>query len=435
MRKDRVVMVAFLAASVLALAGPADADEPQRPLFEPGLDPAGFLPRARPAAVGMDEDALRALVRDAEASLTDAIIVIKDGKVVVERTFGRPRGAMSTMSVTKSIVGLAVGMLIADGRIRSLDEPLGTWFPEWKEGAKRKVTLRHVLTHTSALAHKTGARLLYSQPDRLKHARESPLRGAPGSFSYNNEAAQLLAGVIASAAGKPVDVFLRERLFEPLGIKDATWDRDQAGNVNTFADLSLSGRDLARIGQLMLSGGRHEGRELVPAAWIAEATKPARADLSWYGLLWWIVSDERIIEQVPAELAGLRRAGLANAHKLEVLNGRTFTHRDAYLLEVGALLDPAERAALVHIIQAMGLPIRIRAGRPVGYKADGWLGQYLVVYPAEKLVAVRLRRQSEGGDEAENLRYGFRAFSERVLETLRSRAHKATEISGRRAAR
>ncbi|HEY3356197.1 MAG TPA: serine hydrolase [Polyangia bacterium] len=406
----RTLSVLTLLGGIVARAHAA----PPAPLFEPGLAEEGFLARADPRTAGLDRGALEALIRDAEATRSDALIVIKDGRVVLERTFGRPTGLLPSMSVTKSIVSIAVGLLLHEGKISSVDAPLGTWFPEWRQGPRAKVTLRHVLTQTSGLQHGPGTRDLYPQNDRLRYARERQLAGMPGGrFDYNNDATQLLSGIIAAAAGKPVDAYLEERLFRPLGIH-VQWERDPAGNVHTFGDLAIGARDLARLGQLMLDDGAWHGRQLVPAAWIRESTRPARPDVPFYGYLWWVVPDGRQLRQDPGFVDTLRRAGFGGAAKLARLGDRAFTHREAYLLEAGALLEPAERAQLAGLITATGAPLKARVGAPVGFKADGWLGQYLVVIPGARLVALRMHRPIAGNGDDENQRYGFFSFSDRV---------------------
>jgi CubicO group peptidase (beta-lactamase class C family) len=409
-RAPNAVLLVALLGGIAARARAA----PPTPFFEPGLHEAFFLPRADARAVGLDPAALAALIHDAEATRSDALIVIKDGRVVVERTFGHAPGLLPSMSVTKSIVSLAVGLLLQEGKIPSLDASLATWFPEWRQDARARITLRHVLTQTSGLAHGPGTRDLYLHHDRLQYARERPLTGTSGAqFDYNNDATQLLAGVVAAAAGEPVDTYLDRKLFWPLGIH-VRWEHDPAGNVHTFGDRAIRARDLARLGQLLLDGGVDNGRRLLPADWIHASTQPARGDLPWYGHLWWIVPDGRELRQDPHFIQTLRRAGFSAAGKLAHLDARSFPHRDAYLLEAGALLEPGERAQLAGLIGASGAPLKIKLGPPAGFKADGWLGQYLVVIPAARIVAVRMHRPIAGNGDDENQRYGFFSFSDRV---------------------
>ena len=84
-----------------------------------------------------------------------------------------------------------------------------------------------------------------------------------------------------------LEAYLKERLFKPMGITAVDWDRDPAGNVMPYGGLWLL-PDLARIGQLMGDSGRWNGKQLVPASWTRAATAPARDNLSYYGLLWWL---------------------------------------------------------------------------------------------------------------------------------------------------
>ncbi len=338
-----------LPALLLAvLAAPAWA---ATPLFEPDVSPEGFFARVRPDSAGVDRRVLERLVREAGLSHSHALLVLKDGKVLAERYYGRPRRPLHLMSMTKSVVSLAVGRLLADGKIPSLDAPLSTWFPEWRRGRKADVTLRHVLTHASGLRHELSAVTLNNNPDRLDYARGLPLDAEPGGeFSYNNEAVQLLSGVVAAAAGVSLDAYLGKELFEPMGITDWTWTgRDRAGNVAAYADLKLHPRDVARIGQLVLDRGLWNRRSLLPAEWIRLSGSPGRGDTPFHGLLWWL--------------------------------GRPRS------LSAGASPAP---------------------DRPRPMRAAGWQGQNLIVYPAPwNLVIVRMREPEEGNTFEEDKKYGF----------------------------
>jgi len=327
--------------------------------FESTTAPQEFLQRAEPEAVGIDRAALTALVAEAQSTHSAALIVIKDGKVISERYFGAPsKQPLRINSVTKSIVSLAIGQLIADGKISGLNTPLSKWFPEWNTGPKAQITLRHILAHTSGLYHEESAEKLYQQPDVLKYARGLPVTDELGKhFSYSNEAVALLPAIVLAAAGKPLDMHLRESLFTPLGITDHKWDRDAAGNVMAYGGLWLHPRDLARIGQLMAGSGRWEKKQIVPSAWVHACTTPARADIQDYGLLWRLY---------PGRPGG--------------------------------------------------------SGAPAGFGGDGWLGQYLVVYPKQRLVAVRLHSVEYGNDERENRKYGFPSFREMVSALVQPRA-------------
>jgi CubicO group peptidase (beta-lactamase class C family) len=330
----------------------ARADDAPVERFEKGLSFAGYFPRGDAEKLGMNGAALDALIRDASKNDTDALIIVRDGKVVAERTFGCPPGPIHVMSVTKFVAAFAVAMLVEDKKISSVDAPLSTWFPEWNSGRRSKVTLRQLLTHTSGIAHGATATQLNAEKDKVAYVRRLDVAEEPGSvYSYNNEAVALLSGVLAQAAGRPVDAYLKERLFAPLGVKAFTWDRDEADNTLTYANLMLTARDLARIGQLVVDGGRIGTKRLLSEDSIAALGAPDTSASNTQGLLWML--------------------------------------------------------------------LRAESGKDVvGYFHTGWLGQWIVVYPKERTVAVRLRRWKNEQD-SEKPEYEFGGFVARVAAALR----------------
>jgi CubicO group peptidase (beta-lactamase class C family) len=270
----------------------ARADEKPVERFEKGLSFDASLPKGEAEKLGMDGAALDMLIRDASGNDTDALVVLRDGKLVAERTFGRAIAPIHTMSVTKFITAIAVAMLLEDGKISSLDAPLSTWFPQWSDARKAKVTLRHLLTHTSGIEHGKVATNLNKAKDRVEYVLGSAVTAEPGTvWEYNNEAVALLSGVIARAAGRQCDDYLKERLFTPLGIRNYTWNRDAAGNTITYAELQLTARDLARIGQLLVDGGRAAAKQILAPASIALFAANATPLSKTQGLLWMIPAD------------------------------------------------------------------------------------------------------------------------------------------------
>ena len=147
----------------------------------------------------------------------------------------------------------------------------------------------------------------------------------PGEvFSYNNEATMLLSGVIGAAAGEPIDAYLGRRLFAPLGITDATWSRDGAGNVTTNGGgLLLGAVSFAKVG-LAVRDGR-----VVPAAWIAAMQEPSKI-APWVGLLTWTLPDGPWHVQDAHRRALLESNGFAAHKKLASLDGKRFPSSAAY---------------------------------------------------------------------------------------------------------
>lgn len=340
----RLLLCACAAAVAAACASKPPLLHPgaKPPLFEAGADVDPRLPRAEPGD-DFDRALLDDLVAEAEAKKSDALVVVSHGAIVVERNFANPKAApLQVGSITKSVVSLAFGMLIADGKLKDVDVPMFTWYPEWSEGPRAQITLRHVLTHTSGLAHNKSVRNgLAQQQDRVRLARSASLVTPPGQvFAFSSTATQLLSGVIEQVAGESADVYLGARVFAPLGIENVSWGKDFANNLDAFGGLVISARDLAVLGQMMLQSGRWNGKQLVPEAWVKQSTSPEITDPP-YGFLWWV------------------------------------------------------RAT--------------KSGRAFGYYANGYLGQWLVVYPDRQLVAVRLFKGTRR-DEEEDRQFGWNEF-------------------------
>jgi CubicO group peptidase (beta-lactamase class C family) len=199
------------------------------------------------------------------------------------------------MSVTKFVTALAIGFLLEEERLTSVDEPLSTWFEEWAEGEKAEVTLRHLLTHTSGIEigrdeqGRPNARVLNAEADKVAFVRASKLTAKPGTeYAYSNEGAALLAGVIAFASGEEAEDYLAKKLFQPLGIRKWSWDRDGADRTLTYANLQLSARDLARIGQMIAEGGKG----ILKPETIRLLGSPATPLSKTQGLLWMLRLDD-----------------------------------------------------------------------------------------------------------------------------------------------
>jgi CubicO group peptidase (beta-lactamase class C family) len=128
-------------------------------------------------------------------------------------------------------------------------------------------------------------------PDRVRFVLEQPLVRPPGAaWIYNGGTTALIAETITRRAGRPLDDLAKELLFDPLGIGGADWVRYGDGTPVAASGLRLRPRDLARIGETVLRRGRWQGRQVVPADWVAAATAPRinGQGLFFYGLQWWL---------------------------------------------------------------------------------------------------------------------------------------------------
>ncbi|HEX8657767.1 MAG TPA: serine hydrolase [Hymenobacter sp.] len=362
------------------------------------------------------------LVQAAEASHSDALVVLKDGKLVGEWYFGKPQGPIEAMSVTKSVVSLAIGALMAEGKIKSIDEPLYAFYPEWKQGRKQAVTLRHLLSHTSGLQNYPRTDVeIYPSPDFVQLALAAELTEEPGkAFAYNNKAVNLLAGVVQKAAGQRLDVYLREGLFKKMGITHFDWTLDQAGNPHGMSGLQVRPTDLAKLGQLMLQQGRWNGQQLLTPAWVTASKQASQEVYPAYGLLWWLIpaSTTYLIDQEQIgrlEAAGVKPEFVA---KVRGLQGN-YPDQAAYTLALEKSFGKKYQRVLVEHIGHLDFALSKKKHGPIiGYSGRGDLGQYLVVYPSQGLVAVRMVRGSDAYSEATD---GFDDFERQVAQLVKSR--------------
>lgn len=368
------------------------------------------------AAEGVDARALQELVDSARATRSDAFVVLKNGRVIAEWYSPAGPRPIQTMSATKSIVGLAIGRLIQDRQLDSLDQPVSTLFPEWKQGRKRAITLRHLLDHTSGMQDLPGdGPEIAPAPDAVQLSLSAELSADPGAtWSYSNKAVNLLSGVVARAAKKPLDRYVREDLLRPLCITDAEWQfRDSVGTPYGMAGLMLHARDLAKVGQMMLDDGQWNGTAVLSPDWVRASVAPSQQLEPRYGLLWWIEPAWSASTIDSSLVATWRAAGVDPelVGKLAPLVGRRFVGTQ-WRATVDSALGAAPQSAaglqrLAAATRARGVPMRrVLTGPSRGFYANGSLGQWLFVAPAERLVIVRQiarRADHRGTDTFEGL--------------------------------
>jgi CubicO group peptidase (beta-lactamase class C family) len=243
------------------------------------------FPEGDATTEGIAEEALQELVKRAFDTNTSALVVLKNGKLIGHWYFGHKVKPLTIRSITKSITSLAIGALIDEHKIDSVDVPISAYYPEWAAGPKRGITLRQILSQTSGLDDRAD----FSQPDLVKWGLEAELKEKPGTkFGYNDRASNILAGVVQIASGKSLDAYVADRIFCPLAITTYHWDKDQAGNPLAMGGLSMNAIDLAKVGQLIASGGIWEGKQIVSSSWIETATTRPSSNAS-YGLMWWLL--------------------------------------------------------------------------------------------------------------------------------------------------
>jgi CubicO group peptidase (beta-lactamase class C family) len=250
-----------------------------------------------------------------------AVLVARSGQLVFERYFsgsdeisGRIFGRRvenvtfdadilhDVKSVSKCVASLAVGIALDRGLIGSINEPIFSFFPELSDlrtPEKDRIQLSHALTMSMGLGWveaipsnegNNDEERMHTAPDPCRYVLGLPVTTPAGQgFFYNTGALTLVSAIIRKATGRPLDEFAREALFEPLGITQIEWVRYK-GDTDAGGGLRLRPRDMAKIGQLVLAGGRWNDRQVVPRAWIESSTAPKlkATDNQSYGYLWWL---------------------------------------------------------------------------------------------------------------------------------------------------
>jgi CubicO group peptidase (beta-lactamase class C family) len=247
-----------------------------------------------------------------------AVLVARGGKLVFERYFrgsdeiqsrriGNVTFHADTLhdmkSVSKSVASLALGIAIDRGLIGSVNEPIFSLFPELSDlrsPEKERLQLAHALTMSMGLkwVEATPSTGDDDNDEARMHRSSDPCRyvlglaetAPPGQeFFYNTGALTLVSAIIRKATGRPLDEFARVTLFEPLGISGVEWIRVK-GDTDAGGGLRLRPRDMAKIGQLVLAGGRWKDRQVVSKAWIDASMTPRMEATSgyFYGYLWWL---------------------------------------------------------------------------------------------------------------------------------------------------
>ena len=243
---------------------------------------------------GFDTGRLRAAERRFETTHgLGSVLVQRHGRLVFERYYhgasaDKPR---NVFSVTKSVVSALVGIALRDGQITSLDQKLVDFLPQdFAEGVDprvRAITLRDLLTMTGGYRETP---LIFTD-DWVRTLLNRPIVSEPGTkFSYDSGSTHLLAAALAEAVGMSVEAFAKRELFGPIGIRPGSWSKDGQGRSIGSTGLSLSSRDLLKLGELYLRNGRWHRRQVVPAEWVRESTRKQVAVPGGfaYGYLWWI---------------------------------------------------------------------------------------------------------------------------------------------------
>lgn len=255
--------------------------------------------KARPERKGMDA---RVLVKMAPFIKTErpeirSVLIVRRGYLVYEeyfKDFARDY-AQNTFSMTKGVTSALVGIALKQGYLRSLDQKVLDFFPEYitpdTDPLVREITLKHLLTMSSGFNKDD----LYLKTTQEKIQQK--IVHAPGTFfEYNNDVTDLLSPILMKATNTSLLDFAKKNLFDPLGITNAAWEIpsvppfDQEPYQRASQGIYLTPLDMAKFGYLYLNRGKWNGKQIISADFVKASTQTRikTDDATDYGYLWWV---------------------------------------------------------------------------------------------------------------------------------------------------
>jgi CubicO group peptidase (beta-lactamase class C family) len=275
--------------------------------------PTTSWPVSSPAEQGLDADRLDELVRligeGERFPDLHGLLVIRNGYLVLETYFaGYDADDLHTLqSVTKSFTSAIIGIAIERKELAGVEEHVLDFFPDLEgienlDDRKRAMTVEDLLTMRSGTDyHERGPDSPHFQLNRLARGwtefiLSRPMINDPGThFQYDSGGVILMSSLIKARTGEHADAFMKEHLFEPLGIRRHRWHKNAEGHPHMGGGLSLKPRDMAKLGLLYLRKGEWEDEQIIPAEWIEASTRRQVAFSSrdrpfvGYGYLWWLL--------------------------------------------------------------------------------------------------------------------------------------------------
>jgi CubicO group peptidase (beta-lactamase class C family) len=269
------------------------------------------LPAGDPAAHGVDARGVHAFLDALEAAPgiePHSLMIVRHDRLVAAGWWApyTEHRLHLLYSLSKSFTSTAAGLAAAEGLL-SLDDPVVSYFPEFAAGIADPGSRAMLVRHVAAMA---SGHLTDTVDQVFVPGGDDPVRGflllppdrEPGTvFAYNQPATYALAAIVQRVTGQTLTEYLRPRVFDPLGIGETAWMQHPRGRELGFSGLHAATDAIARLGLLYLRGGLWEGKRLLPASWVAEATRvhvpngdgtpEGAASSDWqqgYGLQFWM---------------------------------------------------------------------------------------------------------------------------------------------------
>ena len=299
MAKEQIAVAELVLNMILGKTGGTRVDYfPQKPDFPFDAVYEQAFVRATPESQGISSDLFAALLRELDASKdTDMhhFMALRHGKVICECNFAPyPKGMWHiTHSMCKSITGMAIGMLIEEGKLK-LNENIYDIFSDHMNAFSKifrpVITVENLLTMTSGVTFNESG--IVSGNDWLGSFLNASVNGKPGTeFQYNSLNTYVLSAIVTKRTGETLTEYLTPRLFGPLGITKYYWETCPKGITKGGWGLFLCAEDMAKLGQLYLQRGKWNGQQLVSEYWIEISTArhlKTQNDTYGYGYQLWM---------------------------------------------------------------------------------------------------------------------------------------------------
>lgn len=339
--------------------------EPLEPV--PGAAKYAALPLAsRPS---IDPSALQRAREYAAANRSSAFLVWRDGVLEESSYFGdtKAESLLTSRSLAKPMTAIAVGRAMALGKIRSLDQPVADFIPEWRGDERRSLILvRHLLDMRSGFlpqsmspdpAHILNRAYLHPRHDEII-IREYPVVDVPGSrYEYNNASSEMVAVLIERATGRRYAEFISSEILQPIGAPGGNvWVNRPGGVAHSGCCLMLPAEAWLRLGILLAADGVWQGRRLLPTGYVTEMRRPTREN-PYYGLGVYVAGD-----YTP-------RRGFA--HPEREADSRKVLHSEPYLASDLFLFD-GNANQVVYIIPSERLVILRMGDNPPRGEGQEW---------------------------------------------------------------
>jgi CubicO group peptidase (beta-lactamase class C family) len=253
------------------------------------------------------------LLQIMDSNDTHAFLVFQDGKLLYEKYWDgyTPKTLSGSFSAAKSMISLLIGIALDEGKIKSLEEPVGNYVPHFKEAGLEKVRIKDLLTMSSGTNYKESDKSYFSMnaygyygDDEEYMVNKMAFKEPAGvHWEYRSGDTQVLGLIVEKAFGQNISTLVSERFLKPMGAEeDALWllDGDKK-HEKAFCCFNGVARDYARFGELVLHNGNWKGKQIVSEKYVKEATTPAsylkdptenEKPVDFYGYQYWMVNEQ-----------------------------------------------------------------------------------------------------------------------------------------------